>query len=403
MRGLKTYLVLSLLCSGVAYSEDNLESYISSTKKEQFSYDYEKNDADSSKLRDSWIAPIKLQYVYSKSKPYEAVQVTKNSSITIDQPIFSSGGIYYGIKYAQASLVYANYSVEVAKRKLIKDAISTLMQIKKVDLNIQKQKLLIKNAEINLELKKDAYLSGQLDSGFLDRAIIDKNGFIEMLYDIQTSKERLISHFKTISDIDYKTAFIPYFKLLTEDEFLEKNLVLKMAKSKIEKDDYNQNITIAKYLPRVNFTAGYNWSKSENQQFGNGIAFSQDINYYNYGFRVTMPIDINTFRDIQSSKVNYLKSKTDIKDKQKTLASLYEQVFQNIANLSKKEKLSMQNQTLYKKLLEDTKELYKAGYKTEYDVQTLNNSLKIQDINVKVLEIDKQLELLNLYESYKEN
>ena len=403
MRGLKTYLVLWLLCSGVAYSEDNLESYISSTKKEQFSYDYEKNDADSSKLRDSWIAPIKLQYVYNKSKPYEAVQVTKNSSITIDQPIFSSGGIYYGIKYAQASLVYANYSVEVAKRKLIKDAISTLMQIKKVDLNIQKQKLLVKNAEINLELKKDAYLSGQLDSGFLDRAIIDKNGFIEMLYDIQTSKERLISHFKTLSDIDYKTAFIPHFKLLKEDEFLEKNLVLKMAKSKIEKDDYNQNITIAKYLPRVNFTAGYNWSKSENQQFGNGIAFSQDINYYNYGFRVTMPIDINTFRDVQSSKVNYLKSKIDVKDKQKTLASLYEQVFQNIANLSKKEKLSLQNKTLYKKLLEDTKELYKAGYKTEYDVQTLNNSLKIQDINVKVLEIDKQLELLNLYESYKEN
>ena len=405
MRGLKTYLVLSLLCSAVAYTQDDLESYLSSNKKVQFSYDYEKNKADSSKLRDSWISPIRMQYVYNKSKPYDVVQVTKNSSITIDQPIFSSGGIYYGIKYAQASLAYANYSVEVAKRKLIKDTISTLMQIKKIDLNIQKQELLIKNAEINLALKKDAYLGGQLDSSFLDRAIIDKNSFIEMLYDIETSKKRLISQFKTLSDIDYKTAFIPHFELLAKGRFLEKNLVLKMAKSKIKKDDYNQNITIAKYLPRVNFTAGYNWSKSENQQFGgdNGISFSQNINYYNYGFRVSIPLDINTFRDIQSSKVNYLKSKVDIKEKQKTLESLYEQVSQNIVNLDKKKMLSIENKKLYKKLLDDTKELYEAGYKTKYDIEILNNSLKIQDINVKVLDMDKQLDLLNLYELYKES
>ena len=42
----------------------------------------------------------------------------------MDQPVFQSGGIYYGIKYAEASRIYSDYSIDVAKRKLVKDAIS---------------------------------------------------------------------------------------------------------------------------------------------------------------------------------------------------------------------------------------------------------------------------------------
>ncbi|ADN09416.1 TolC family protein [Sulfurimonas autotrophica] len=406
---MKALALLTLLClsfSSTLFADEHnstLGKFISSYKQLQFQYDYEKNDAQSSKLRDSWIAPIQINYSYSKSNPYNTKQSNQSAAIRINQPIFQSGGIYYGIKFANASKYYTNYSIDVAKRKMIKDTIATLMQIKQTQLKEEKQELQIKNAQINLEQKKEEYFSGQLDSGFLDDAIIQKNVAVSALYDIQTAKEKLISSFHALSDLDYKKVNIPHLDYLNNEEFLKHNIVLQMNKAQIEKNRYNKDVTIAKYLPRVNLTAGYNWKLTTNQAFQVGstvVSNSNELDYYDYGVSASIPLDINTFRDIESAKVDYLKAKVVQKDKQRELNSLYEQVMHNIENFNKKISLSNENIALYAKLLNDTKELFKAGYKTEYDVKTLENSLQIQNIDTKIYEIDKQLELLNLYEMY---
>ena len=153
----------------------------------------------------------------------------------------------------------------------------------------------------------------------------------------------------------------------------------------------------------MNLTAGYNWKLTTNQAFQVGsiiVSNSNELDYYDYGISVSIPLDINTFRDIESAKVDYLKAQVVQKDKQRELKALYEQVMHNIKNFDKKIALSNENIELYSKLLDDTKKLYTAGYKTEYDVNRLQNSLQIQYIDTKIYEIDKQLELLNLYEMY---
>jgi len=409
---MKALMLLTLLClsfsTAVFAGENNntLEKFISSYKQLEFKYDYEKNEAESSKLRDSWIAPLQINYSYSKSNPYNTKQSNQNAAIRMNQPIFQSGGIYYGIKFANASKYYTKYSIDVAKRKMIKDTIAILMQIKQTGLKEQKQKLQIKNAQINLEQKKEEYFSGQLDSGFLDDAIIQKNVAVSALYDIQSAKEKLISSFHALSDLDYKKVSIPYLELINNEEFLNHNIVLQMEKAQTKKNRYNKNVTIAKYLPKVNLTAGYNWKLTTNQAFQVGSAVvsnSNELDYYDYGISASIPLDINTFRDIESAKVDYLKAKVVQKDKERELNSLYEQVMHNIENFDKKIALSNENIELYTKLLDDTKKLYSAGYKTEYDVKTLENSLHIQNIDTKIYEIDKQLELLNLYEMYVNN
>ena len=398
--------LLCLSCSTALFSDENssgLEKFISSYKQLQFEYDYEKNEAESSKLRDSWIAPIQINYSYSESNPYNTKQSSQNAAIRVNQPIFQSGGIYYGIKFANASKYYTKYSIDVAKRKMIKDTIALLMQIKQTQFKEEKQELQISNAQINLQQKKEEYLSGQLDSGFLDDAVIQKNNAITLLYDIQTSKEKLISSFHALSDLDYKTVTIPHLELLTNEEFLQHNIVLQMDQAQTKKNRYNTNVTIAKYLPKVNLTAGYNWKLTTNQAFQVGsiiVSNSNELDYYDYGISVSIPLDINTFRDIESAKVDYLKAQVVQKDKQRELKALYEQVMHNIKNFDKKIALSNENIELYSKLLDDTKKLYTAGYKTEYDVNRLQNSLQIQYIDTKIYEIDKQLELLNLYEMY---
>ncbi|MDY0232870.1 MAG: TolC family protein [Sulfurimonas sp.] len=397
MKVLYPLITLSLLCSA-ALAEESLEAYISQNKKEQFKYDYDKVDAQSSKLRDSWIAPLNLQYSYSKSNPYDEEQTTENAAVKMDQPIFASGGIYYGIKFAEASRIYSNFSVEAAQRKLVKDAISLLMQIKQMDFKIKKQELQIKNSEINLAQKQEQYLNGQLDSGFLDNAIIERNVVTQTLYDIQTNKERLISKFNAISDMAYESAEVPSLDSLTKEQFLANNIVLDMSKSDIEKNRYNKDVTTTKYLPRVSLIAGYNWNKSDTTyRFGS----DNERDYYDYGLKVSMPLDINSFRDIEASRIDYLKSQLVVEDRRRELKALFEEVAQNIENFEKKIDLSIQNRELYEKLLFETQEMYSAGYKTSYDVDLLKNSVIIQTIDLKIFEIDKQLELLTLYEMYK--
>jgi outer membrane protein TolC len=398
---LSLLLVLSSIQIFAQDTNTTLESYISDNKQQLFELDYQKSEAEASKLRDSWIAPLNLSYSHSTSNPYEDEQTSQNAAIKMDQPIFASGGIYYGIKFAQATKIYSDYSVDVAKRKMIKDAISILMQIKQSELRVKRQELQIKNSEINLEQKKEQYMNGQLDSGFLDNAIIERNFVIQALYDIQTAQARLISSFEVISDLEYKDARIPHLELLSQEEFLEHNIVLRLGESEIERNRYNKNVTIAKYLPRLHVTAGYNWSKSENSKFSAGMgAFSEEKDYYDYGLRASMPLDFNTFRDIESVRVDYLKSQISLEDTQKQLNAMFDQVMQNIENLEKKKALSLENKGIYDKLLADTNDLYLAGYKTEYDVNTLKNSVEIQELDSRIYEIDRQLELLSLYEMY---
>lgn len=401
MKVLKPLISLLVLYSTISFAlEDNekLDKYISENKKEQFDSDYDKNEEESLKLRDSWIAPINLNYSYTKSNPYEIRQSKENAGIYMDQPIFQSGGIYYGIKFAEASRDYGEYSIDVAKRKVVKDAISLLMQIKQTTLKEAKQELQIKNSQISLDQKREDYLNGQLDSGFLNNAIIETNVVTQSLYDIKTSKERLISKFKAISDTPYTQLNIPYLENLSQDEFINNNIVLSMSKSDRQRNGFNKNVTIAKYLPSVNLTASYNWQSSSS--FGAG-GTTPETNYYNYGLKFNLPIDINTFRDIEVSKLEYLKSQLVVEDNKRELIAIYEQVMQNIENLENKKLLSKENADLYSELLAETIDLYNAGYKTKYDVDLLKNSLEIQNLDVQIYDIDKQLELLTLYEMYK--
>jgi outer membrane protein TolC len=404
MKASKLLIVPWLLSSSyLVANEQNLkyDAYISDYKQKEFLYDYKKNEQESLKLRDSWIAPIQLDYSYSRSNPYIGEQISENASVRMNQPIFRSGGIYYGIKFAGASRLFSDYTTDSLKRKMIKDTIATLFQIKQYELFEQKQKLQIANAEINLEQKKEEYLSGQLDSGFLDDAIIQKNVVTQAMYDIETTKEKLIATFHSLSDLDYKTAKLPRLELISQDEFLKNNIALKLSDVTVEKNRYAKNVTVASYLPNVSFNASYNWNKKENQQFSATIPPNSEENaYYSYGFSVSMPLDFNSFRDVESAKVDYLKSKVLLLDKKRELEALFVQVMQNIKNYDKKIALSHENMKLYAKLLSDTEELYSAGYKTEYDVNTLKNSLAIQELDTKIYEIDKQLELLTLYEMY---
>ena len=429
MRGLSAFAALWLLSSGLAAAADqnatvlfgeqqltpkaqrseSLADYLSELKRREFGYDYEKTDQESIKLRDSWIQPVVISYTLNRQNPYneyEAPETQQQSaSIAIDQPVFRSGGIYYGIKYAEASWAVGKLSIEQQERSLIKQAVELLMQIKQSGMGIEKQKLQVANAEINLLQKREQYMSGQLDSGFLNNAIIERNVAKQALLDLQTAKERLVSAFESISDLDYRTAKIPFLALVDEARFMHDTIDLKLAQQQEEQQRYNKNVTLAAYLPSINLQASYNWQKQQSVYYLNGAYVASEppeTSYYRYGFTASMPLDVNSINDYEANKAAYLKAKVVVDDTKRALKSLYDQVMQNLRNIAGKIELSKENETLYATLLKDTQEQYDAGYKTMYDVDTMANSKQIELLNQRMYEIDRQLELLNLYEKLSE-
>jgi len=379
-------------------STGSLEDYLSELKRKQFGYEYEKTDQENSKLRDSWIKPVMLRYSINRADKFVDTE-NQSAAIAVDQPIFQSGGIIYGVKFANASRDFANYSIDQQKRIMIKQTIDLLMQVKQSELTIEKQHLQIANSDINLEQQREQYMNGQLDSGFLNNAIIELNFVKQALFDLETRNSQLISQFKKLSDLNPKSAKIPFLAIVDEERFLEQNIDMKLAESESEKNRLYKNVTLVKYLPSINLQASYNWEKSSEFGFNPGsIIPGSEVDYYRYGIAASMPLDINSYNDFQVAKVEYLKSQVVIDDKKRELKLLFDQVMQNLTNFDKKIALAEENRILYKTLLADTVDLFRAGYKTQYDVDILSNSMAIEEINKKIYEIDKQLELLTLYE-----
>ncbi len=388
---------------------ESLDAYLSELKRKAFGYDYAKTEEESKKLRDSWIRPVLIRYTLNRQNPYNGQNAPEtqqeSASIAIDQPIFQSGGIYFGIKYAEATRESGRLSIEQQERSLIKQAVQLLMQIKQADIGIEKQQLLVENANINLKQKREQYLGGQLDSGFLNNAVIQLNLTKQTLIDLETAKNRLVSAFESISDLDYRTAKIPFLAMVDEKRFLNETIDLKLARTLREKERYGKNVTLAKYLPSVNLQGSYNWQKQESFFFAGDQAIKSrppETAFYRYGVSASIPIDINGVNDYEAARLAYLKAQVTIDDTRRALKSLYEQVMENLRNIDKKIELSRQNEKLYETLLADTKEQYAAGYKTEYDVKTMENSRRIEVLSQRAFEIDRQLELLTLYEKLSE-
>ncbi len=402
---MKVLLVLVLLYTLSSTKEQNFDPYISKLKLQSIELEEEKLDQQIKKLSKSWLNPIMLRYNFNRQNPYNGQDAPEteqqNASINFDQPIFQSGGIFYAIEYADAARAAGELTLKQQKNVLIKSALDLLINIKKTELNIKAQQLRVENAQINLKQKREQYLGGQLDSGFLNSAIIELNKMRLSLLDLQNSKVQLISAFKKISDADYSSIDVPELKLVELDEFIENSIDLNIAKKVAQKESYFKDMTMAKYLPSLNLKASYNWQKSESFFFTGSSAIRSsppETAYYKYGFSVSLPLDFNSFYDYEVSKLTHLKSLVEIDDTSRSLKAIHESVLSTLHNIDAKIDLSKESEIVYSQLLDDTKELYAAGQKTEFDVKTLENSLKIERLSQQLYKLDTDLELLNLYE-----
>jgi outer membrane protein TolC len=361
---------------------------LSNLKKEIIKNDQQKNELNSDNLEKSWINSINGTFSYKNSDSMgENHEETNTLSISINQPIFKSGGIFYAIKYANADRNFLRIVTKSSEQSQIKTTLSSLYNIKKIDLQLQKQKLLIANAKIDIIRKEEQYKSGFLDSSYLNQAILSKNSLERSLIDMKSSRFDFVKTFKTYSDMDIQNIKLPVFSLINESKFLKKSLAISQKNSEIVKNNYLKKMTESTYLPTISFNAGY----YNVHDFG-------AKKYTNYGLTFSIPlVDINKNRTIQIKKLEYLKSKLELEDIKKTQKENYDSVINKILLLQEKIKLTNRDLKLYDSLLSSTKDSFKAGEKTIYDVNTLKNSKKTMNLDAQIFKLDIQLSLLDLY------
>ena len=399
MKGLNVLKKLLVLCSVLVASllhADELGDILSDNKTLLFDYQFESNDLESDKLSKSWINPVQLRYSKNYTTQFGSQRVgTGTFSVTIDQPIFRSGGIYYAIKYSDA-LRHANASdLKLQKRKLIGDAVSILFNLKKNKLEQKKMKLLIKNDTIDIHQKKDSYEAGLLDSSFLDQAILKKSQDEASLLELELNLLELKQRFSLLSDKNPEKLKLPILKLMSKESYTEENLDLKTDILRAEVSNYNEKITWAKYLPTVSLQGQYINGDINPLFIGPGSTLQEK--YYNYGFSVSMPIDVNAFADIEASKVEKLRAAVQVLDRKETVKEEYQWIYNSLDILDKKITLAKKDESIYRNLFRVTKNLANAGEKTSLDTAIMHNSLQIRKLDQKIYRIDKQVHLLKLY------
>ena len=350
---------------------------------------------DSAATKKFWINPIILQYTINKSNSMQnTTTTTKTFSITLNQPIFKSGAIFYSIKYANDLKNLNEKNLVLTKRRLIKSAYDLAYDYKISKLNEKILKLQIKNAYIDIKRKKEDYKNGVLDLTFLNNAIISLNSLKLTLEDIKQNLSNIKFNFQDISDANIEKVNLNLFKIISLNEFLDKNIELKLKKlnQKVSKDLYKMQIGDTLFTVFIN--GSYNYQET----FYSNSNFQDNKNhFYSIGMGISIPLDIKAKNNIQKAKINYLISKYDYLQKKRELINEYKNAITNINVLENKIKIYKDNIKLYDELIASVKENIKAGNATEDDLEILQNSKEINLIQIKILKLQIQKTLLSLY------
>ncbi|RUM45280.1 MAG: hypothetical protein DSY46_03395 [Hydrogenimonas sp.] len=384
-------LTVSLLYGGEA------DGLLSSLKVQTLQLERAKNRSEGGKLTFSWINPITVSYGYNRSNQFGRTLTNRSLSVSVDQPIFKSGGIWYAIKYAKSTHRLGDLNIEAEQRALIKQTVATLLNLKKSEYQMKKQKLLIENDRLDIERKKEQFLSGDLDSGFLDQAILKKNQDTLTLYTLQESYAQLEATFRSLSDLDPHHIKLPRFRLMQREAFLDRHIDLMRAKEEVQQKSYFTSMTWARYLVSLSLQASYTKPYEYSTIFASSLPSANDP-YYSYGLRISLPIDVTAYHTIESAKADYLRSKVVLLDKEREAENLYDAILKRIDRIDRKIALAKEDEQLYASLVASTKEKVDAGEMTGYDLQTMENSKMIRQLDQKIFDLDKQLILLDLYE-----
>jgi outer membrane protein TolC len=185
---------------------------------------------------------------------------------------------------------------------------------------------------------------------------------------------------------------LPLLTKVEGKDFDEKNLEILKTQIDIESKKNLEETTISNYRPSIVANGSYTYDHTSISS-----SHPKDTTGSVYGVKVVVPLDYNYYAKTGSAKVDYLKSKQDLEILKTKEANFFQTQELKIAMLNSKLTLTKENIVVYNDLLAQNIELAGVGIKTQDDVQVIQNSRDSELLNIKIFEIEKQLELLEIY------
>lgn len=374
-----------ILCLALGLNAQSIKD----NKLQEIEENKNKSTLESSLLKDSWINPINISADSTKSKSGNSKSTSNKIYLDINQDIFRSGGILYTIQKAklQKDLALQNYDLNLNSLNI--DIYKLVLQLNKIDFQIEKQDYLIKNKSLEIDKKQSQYINGVISIEDLDSAIIEKNDLENQIEDLKTSKDDFEKQLKNLSPTSYKKILVNKLEVINLKSFLDNNktLIIENLNSEISQKDLS--ITNTNYLPKVSLFS----------QIGYEDNNANDINddYYNYGVRVSIPLDFNMNKNKQISKINYKLSKIKGNIKKDDEINKYEATLKSLKRIDNKIKNSQKSIKNYENIYKLTQGLYEGLLKTKQDLLTIENRLKSSKLDINILKIDKQISIYELH------
>ena len=381
MRRLPLLILLPLL----ACANENDKEILSNTKQEIIKLKQEQIKEKEQSNKYDWVSDIDLNASITNDQDDTR---TNDYNLSISQEIFNFGGISSQMDYAQQLKEMESLDLDISTKEDLNTLFTFLLDTKINDINLQQNILNLKNSEIDIRNKKSEYKAGELGISDLNDAIMTKNELSDAQKELKLSKLVNINSIKKYTNKNYKEIKIPNVKLMTKDIYLENANSLNYAELGIQTNNSLYKIKKSDYLPSLSLTGKYGYQDS------NDI---QGDDYYNYGVQISMPLSYTASNDIEQTKLDYLISKKEKDDELVNSQATYDEAVLTIKNYEDRIKLAIEDIKLYDELLVVNQEEYKAGYKTIDDVQTLENSKKIRQLDIKQYELNIQKEILALY------
>ncbi len=390
---MKRIIIPSLFCSLIFANELDI---LQKDKKELRQIEKEVIQKKYEGAKDDWIGTINLSSGLTRSHSFSKDNDSFNKSISIGftQSVYESGGIEFGIKYANDELKSETIAWENENIAIIQTIYETLLSIEKLKLQIEQSDYLLKNKDIELILKKIQYEAGRVDIIELNNAIMSKNNQQKENISLKNSlkdKEYELSKYTSFKSNEIE---IIDFKIIDKEKFLKDNLNIRYENSRVELLDTSYKQLKSSYLPKVslNTNAGYSdngdLSRDTNEENKNGSV----------GLNMTMPLfDITKDAKIEKSKLEVLKQKVNVTDIQNELVYEYEQILAQINTYEEYEKITKNNLKLYDDLLMVNQSSNSAGMTSDFDLEILQNTKKINEYDLEINDINKKLQYSKLY------
>lgn len=383
-----------LLIASLAGANDDT-ALLSPEKAAILQYENRQYESEYEKLRTNWISPLNFSGIYSHDKggASDIQSDTFKGAVSISQDIFRSGGIEYQIQYAEAKFDVQKLGISKEIATLNLQLFSALIAYRELQLKLSQSDLKLKNEDIAVFIKRQLYEAGKADITELNTVLMERSAELQnntlLRHKIASQRYEITK----ISNLDPNAVTLPKFTLIERQTYLDNALELRYAHAQNRMYEEQYNVTRTDYLPSLSADASAGYIDYDPRKSIGGY----NGEFYSAGLTLSIPFVYNASDTIEEARAVHLRQVADTADQTRQSDAAYRQSIETIEGYRKSIEITRSNIALYNELIVTTKAGFDAGTKTGYDLQTIQNTRSIEELNLEIYELNIQTELAKLH------